>query len=102
MGKERGDAQPHQPDEQLEMTVRAEQRLRLAEKPTVRPQPDDIAAYSQPQHDHRDHDRSRVDRVPKNVSKHANPYDLVDQSAEAGAKEQQIEDGCHLEAWRQG
>ena len=95
MRQEREDAKPRQSDEQLEISVRADQGLRLANIAAVRPRADDATADPQPQHADRDHHRRRVDRVPKHVSEHTDPYDLVDQSAEAGTKKQQVEHAAH-------
>ena len=96
MRQKKGDAEAHQADEQLEVPVRTDQRFRSSEISAVGPPSDHVAAYAKSQHEHRCDDRSRMDRVPKHVSELAHPYDLIDQSAEAGKKEQQIED-CRWE-----
>src|SRR2546428_3989218 len=92
MRQQQGDAEAHQADEELEVSVRTDQGLRSSDISTVGPRSDHVAADAESQHEHRCDDRSRIDRIPKHVSELAHPYDLIDQSAEARKKEQQIED----------
>ena len=59
MREQRGDGQSHQADEQLDVSVRADQRLGAVGVPPIGPGADDVTAGAQTQHEDGDHDRAR-------------------------------------------
>ena len=83
MGQQRRDAKPHYADDQLDVAIHSEQRLRLLCVAPIRPRAGDEAADAEPQHEYGDHQGRRIDRVPEHVAKHADPDDLVDQTTGA-------------------
>jgi hypothetical protein len=89
--QERGDAQPHQSDDELHVRVGAHQRLGLCRIPAIGPRSDEVAAGAKPRHEHGDHERGRVDRVAEDVAERPHPDDLVDQTADARAEEEQVQ-----------
>jgi len=52
---------------------------------------DDEAADAEPQHEHRDDDGGGIDGVAEDVAEDADPDDLVDEAAEAGQEEEEID-----------
>ena len=51
----------------------------------------EVTAGAQSQHEDRHHHRCGIDRVAEDVAEDADPDDLVDQSAEAGAEKKKVE-----------
>ena len=61
--------------------------------PPIGPRPNEIAACTKPQHEDRHDNRSGVDGVAKDVTEHPHPDDLVNESADAGEEEEEIDQG---------
>ncbi len=81
----------HRRNRDLEVTVRAQRRVGVRGIPPVRPRARKVAARAQPQHEDCDHDRCGIHGVAEDVAEDADPDDLVNQSAEAGAEEEEIQ-----------
>ena len=81
--QEHGDGKTHQADGQLEIAVRLEQRLGPGGVTPICPCSNDPAADAQAQHEHCDYEGGGVHGVAEDIAEHADPDDLIDQSAEA-------------------
>src|SRR2546428_13476498 len=91
MRQQRRNAEPDHSDEQLDVAVHPQQRLPRFRVPPVSPRARDKAADAESQHEYGDHEGRRVDRVAEDVSEHTDPDHLIDQAADAGKEEQEIE-----------
>jgi hypothetical protein len=49
-----------------------------------------VAADTKTEHEHRDDDGRRIDRVAENVAEDTYPDDLIDQAADAGEEKEEI------------
>ena len=99
VGQNRGNAEPHRADGQLEGAVRAKQQIRAGgsgagvnrRRPEIGPPAGEIATGTQPHHEHGDDQRRGVHRVAEHVAEHADPDDLVDQAAETGEEKEEVD-----------
>ena len=77
--------------DQLDLPVRAQQRFGLSGIAPIGPHAGPVAAEAKAEHEHRDDQRGGIDRVPEHVAELADPDDLVDQAAEPGAEEEEVD-----------
>ena len=91
MRQQQRDTEAQRGDDQFEASVRSQQRAAPRGVSHVCPDAGHIAADAEPKHEHGDDERRGMDGVAEDVAELTDPDDLVNQSAQARAEEEEVD-----------
>src|SRR5580704_13872501 len=89
--QQEGNREPKARNQELDDSICAQQRLGRLQVATVGPAADQIAPGAETQHEERDDQGGGMDGRAEDGAELADPDNLVDQTADAGTEEEEIE-----------